>query len=724
MTFGLRIRAISLFCILVVTHAQAYGQPFFAEKTTRESVRVTNLAYPPTVAELSQDSGGLRFQLTDQNQLFLVFWSKDASIDDLDYCDGSATCYVNRCTTSGRKQVYWVDRASGKPGVCVSYDSFGAAEGNADSYNPWVGGPSAEKDEGRYVVFESVATNLSGGASGQQIVVHDRKWEEAWLSKANQCPAAPNGDSFISLLTEDGKNILLTSDATNLIDNLTPVCTDGFGVRDVFIRDGSSCKNPGLGECRTSVLYDDYDLHAGSSTVRLLDGDSNNAHMVPDGSLVVFETTATVPIHFLPDVLGFSDIFLSTNNTFSMISQKAVAFVNEVDSSVELINLGGPANGDSNNPQISDDGQLVVFDSSATDLVLTLSNGSLAYQATGGHRQIYLHNRATTVTTMLSLTPAGVAGNGDSRHPFISNDGAYVFFESQATDLVDGFTTAAPFRNIFAVNVESGRISLVTPGTNPSYPAADPRTQRGLDADATITDIDSDGLRVAFETAATNAINGVVDPSGGDQNDKQDVFLAINTCPTDGDEDGVLDCADECPNDASKSRLGDCGCGVAETDSDGDGFADCIDRCVGINDDTDTDSDGTVDCLEECPTDPTKTAAGQCGCLVPEIDANGNGNADCLDPEASFVPRAPRVRISSFADNDRVRVTAPSRFPGANVSYVFVLRNANGDRIRRVVSTSNTINLRVAAGVNYKINYRIVAGTVRTNFSAFREFKR
>ena len=32
-----------------------------------------------------------------------------------------------------------------------------------------------------------------------------------------------------------------------------------------------------------------------------------------------------------------------------------------------------------------------------------------------------------------------------------------------------------------------------------------------------------------------------------------------------------------------------------------------------------------------CPTDPDKTLPGQCGCGVPDVDANGNGVADCLD---------------------------------------------------------------------------------------------
>ena len=53
---------------------------------------------------------------------------------------------------------------------------------------------------------------------------------------------------------------------------------------------------------------------------------------------------------------------------------------------------------------------------------------------------------------------------------------------------------------------------------------------------------------------------------------------------TDTDDDGVLDCVDQCVNDASKSTEGLCGCNVADVDSDGDGIPDCFDSCPGQSD--------------------------------------------------------------------------------------------------------------------------------------------
>ena len=77
-----------------------------------------------------------------------------------------------------------------------------------------------------------------------------------------------------------------------------------------------------------------------------------------------------------------------------------------------------------------------------------------------------------------------------------------------------------------------------------------------------------------------------------------------------GDRTVVLLPVDLCPDDPTKTVPGECGCGVPETDADADGAPDCIDGC---------------------PQDPLKTAPGQCGCGVVETDADGDGLAECVD---------------------------------------------------------------------------------------------
>ncbi len=146
---------------------------------------------------------------------------------------------------------------------------------------------------------------------------------------------------------------------------------------------------------------------------------------------------------------------------------------------------------------------------------------------------------------------------------------------------------------------------------------------------------------------------------------------------TDTDDDGTLDCNDDCPNDPNKITPGVCGCGTADTDTDSDGTPDCNDNCpddpnktepgacgcgiaegscgsdcngtpggtafidgcgtcvggtTGLTaDTTDSDDDGTLDCNDGCPNDANKTEAGECGCGVADTDSDSDGTADCND---------------------------------------------------------------------------------------------
>ena len=78
----------------------------------------------------------------------------------------------------------------------------------------------------------------------------------------------------------------------------------------------------------------------------------------------------------------------------------------------------------------------------------------------------------------------------------------------------------------------------------------------------------------------------------------------------DSDGDNTADCADGCPSDPNKTAPGQCGCG---------------------NPDTDTDTDGTADCNDGCPNDPAKIGPGICGCGVADTDSDTDGTADCND---------------------------------------------------------------------------------------------
>ena len=63
---------------------------------------------------------------------------------------------------------------------------------------------------------------------------------------------------------------------------------------------------------------------------------------------------------------------------------------------------------------------------------------------TNGFRDIFIHDRSTGKTKMLSLSTSGEQGDLDSYNPSISADGRFVAFHSTGTNLVSGDTNNAP----------------------------------------------------------------------------------------------------------------------------------------------------------------------------------------------------------------------------------------------------------------------------------------
>lgn len=93
---------------------------------------------------------------------------------------------------------------------------------------------------------------------------------------------------------------------------------------------------------------------------------------------------------------------------------------------VSVATGGAASNGLVDAPSISGDGRFVAFASDAPDLVANDLNATF---------DVFVHDRLTTTTTRVSLSSAGLEGNGASTHASISEDGRYVAFASTASNL-------------------------------------------------------------------------------------------------------------------------------------------------------------------------------------------------------------------------------------------------------------------------------------------------
>jgi len=204
--------------------------------------------------------------------------------------------------------------------------------------------------------------------------------------------------------------------------------------------------------------------------------------MSSDGTIIVFTSAGDNLV--ANDLNGVHDVFVRDTVSGSTVRVS-------VDSS------GLEADQMSFGAVISADGNVVAFESSATNLVSGDTNGVV---------DIFVHDRVSGVTDRVSIDSAGTEADAESSRPSISADGRFVAFASTATNLVSGDNNNK--RDIFVRDrllATTDRVSV-----NP--------TGKGGDDVSDSPSISGDGLRVAFQSAATNLVTG-------DTNAVVDVFV-------------------------------------------------------------------------------------------------------------------------------------------------------------------------------------------------------
>ncbi len=128
--------------------------------------------------------------------------------------------------TQARLNVFLRDRTNGTT-TLVSVNQSGTSGGNGDSL------PDGISSDGRYVVFESGASDLVAGDSNNvaDVFVRDLVAGTTTLVSVGQSGASGNGASGNAVMTPDGRYVAFTSAATNL------VAGDTNGITDIFVRD-------------------------------------------------------------------------------------------------------------------------------------------------------------------------------------------------------------------------------------------------------------------------------------------------------------------------------------------------------------------------------------------------------------------------------------------------------------------------------------------------------
>jgi len=361
----------------------------------------------------------------------------------------------------------------------ISQSAAGVA-GNQSS-----GSPVSSRD-GRWIAFASRASNLSSGpfSTANQIYLVDRTVGAPARVSVTSTGAPGNANSSSPRISADGSRVAFISSATNLVSG------DTNGKNDAFVFDVATGAMVRVNVSAAGVQS--------SASTGFLD-------LSPCGDYVAFWSTDA---NLVPgDVNNTDDVYLRDLTSGSL----------------EIVSVGAggvQGNGASSDSSISEGGRFVAFSSFANNLVPNDTNG---------FRDIFVRDRWTGVTILVSKSSAGDAANGGLSSPRISADGSTVVFWGPASNLTLGDTNNA--LDVFAHELASGitsRISLRSDGGESNGDSSAPHPS-------------ATGRYVVFSSIASNLApldtNGKWDVFRHDRVTGETRILSVSPIGISGDDD-------------------------------------------------------------------------------------------------------------------------------------------------------------------------------------------
>ncbi len=275
--------------------------------------------------------------------------------------------------------------------------------------------------DGRYVAFESSASNLVAGDTNgtSDAFVKDTLTGVTTRVSTDSTGGQGNGYSSVRAISADGRFVAFSSLANNL------VAGDTNGVRDAFIKDTVT-------GVTTRISTDSAGEQANAA--------SSISAISADGRFVAFGSLANNLV--AGDTNFTDDAFVKDTLT-------------GVTTRISTDSAGGQGNSNSLVSAISADGRFVAFDSFATNLVAGDTNGQ---------RDSFVKDLITGVTIRINTDSAGGQANAFSTSNSISADGRFVTFYSLATNLVAGDTNGQ--RDSFVKDLVTGVTTRVSTGSD------------------------------------------------------------------------------------------------------------------------------------------------------------------------------------------------------------------------------------------------------------------
>ncbi|WP_239490303.1 carboxypeptidase regulatory-like domain-containing protein [Luteitalea sp. TBR-22] len=358
--------------------------------------------------------------------------------------------------------------------------------------------------DGRYVAFRSNATNLQSGtwsypADENSGWIFDRQTRTLALVDVAVQPFHAGGVKEM-VMSENGRFVAFSSRGTGSLRQLVANFIDANGeLPDLYVRDMQA------GVTRL-VSRHHTDPNRGSPAGVPTTTSEHPGVFSADGTVLLF---AAAFAELVPNGQAARNLYVYrwASNTTTLVSARTgeANFVTGVTVHADD-SPGVPSF------SLTADGAFAAFAASTTQ-------GDLTAQATNGRRNVYVRDirTATGPTTLVSLTPAGLGGNGDSLHPVISRGGSVVAFESLATDLLNAFDDTAGLTDVFARPMSGS--ALAGPA---EWLTRDHSVPSGGNQPATLEGVSADGRYVAWRSRATNYVHFSV---VADTNAADDVFV-------------------------------------------------------------------------------------------------------------------------------------------------------------------------------------------------------
>lgn len=378
--------------------------------------------------------------------------------------------------------------------------------------------------DGRFVVFQSRATNLvSGDTNNQQdIFVKDLQTGEVRLVSTDTTGTQGDNRSQNASISAEGRYVVFESQAGNW------AAGDLRGTMDIFLKDlqtGTLTRiSQGTGteefaiSGSASFSSDGSKIVFASQRTNLVSNDANGGtadifvYTVATGQLQLVSTSATgqaanstneTPV-FSPDGQSVAFVSYASNLIANDIrNNQADVLIKDLNTGAvrrasETVDGVGGDSGSINAIAFAPDGQSIMFQSGASNLVEGDTNNA---------NDIFIKNLQTNVVTRIS-----VAADGSQAQNFASFDGSFVgsanlaVFESQAGSLVEGDQNN--FTDVYVKDIQTGALGIIS--RNEAGQASN-GVSRAAQASA-------DGQFVVFHSNASNLV-------ANDTNVVSDIFI-------------------------------------------------------------------------------------------------------------------------------------------------------------------------------------------------------